>query len=85
MERFVKILGYSQILSVLRHGEIKLAGVVYTISPELKSFVEANLPSAGSSFVNGNFLLVASFDEQRNAGEIVGFAPGNPPDPGINE
>lgn len=83
MERFVKILSYGQIISLLRRDNIKISGVTYSISPELKAFVEDNIPPAESVFVGGNFLLVAKYDDQRDAGEIVGFAPGNPPDPGM--
>lgn len=81
----MRVLGYSQILTVLRKGFIKFNGIEYSMEPVLQAFVEENLPSSGNSFVTNNMLLVARFNAERNAGEIVGFVPGNPPDPGMPE
>lgn len=77
----MRILGYCQILSALKNDKIKISGVEFTLSEDLKRFVSDNLPEAGSIFVGRTYLLVASSSVDRG-GELVLFAPSGPPDPG---
>lgn len=78
----MKILGYGQILSALKRDKIKLGGVEFVLPADVKAYVSANLPQAGSMFVAGRYLLVALSSEERG-GEIVMFTPSGPPDPGL--
>lgn len=76
----VKVLGYSQIMLVLRRGSIAFDRVVYTISEADRLYLQSNLPESGSnSFGDGRILgaVVGS------PGSLVTFQPGGPPDPGI--
>ena len=78
----MRVLSYGQILSALRRDKIKLEGVEYSLPSDVKTFVEANLPQAGSMLVGTNTILVAMSDIERG-GVIVMFQPNGPPDPGL--
>lgn len=76
----VKVLNYSQIMTVLRAGFISFDKVIYTLLESDKQYIQANLPVSGSNSFGDGRLLGAVLG---SPGSLVTFQPGGPPDPGV--
>lgn len=78
----VKVLNYSQIMTLARAGFIYVGKVLYSLSESEKQYLQLNLPLSGSNSFGDDRVLMAVLDGSR-AGSLVMFQPGGPPDPGI--
>lgn len=74
----MRILSYTQILTAVDQDRVRIAGVVYTLSGDLKDYVSANLPVANAKVFGDQRILIILPGRT----DIVMFQPGGPPDPG---
>lgn len=80
----MKVLGYSQIMHLLKRGSVFIDGITYIVPEYIKKHISDNMPVSGS-FICGKAILVAipnSEVRKGDGGEIVMFLPNGPPDPG---
>lgn len=79
----MKVLSYSCLLTLVRTGKIVVNRVEYTVSPDIQSYLSNNLPASGEFLFGDSRLLIFFEPAGLTPGSIVMFAPGGPPDPGV--